>query len=466
MAKKKITKQKQKQSQRVVVNIDNSRKTVRRNNPNPPQPRQPQIIPIPYPIMQQPPLQQQQQQFNRPAPQANNNQVFENNFNRLNERINNLAENFNNHAQNIIGRLNAQPPANPQTPQTPESPPEVQLPRTQERRTEKVIVLNDDEITPPVIRQPNQAPIIQGTRDLITSAKKVKIFSPQNDGIPYEINLQQPPSRALFLSPSVNMNANEFNKPKTIHSTGKEFNQPVLQLEFKPEPPKIPNEQFNQQLEETDKKDIVEAEEPKKKSKYNIGQHNREQAIQRRKDNPEIEKIETLDSKLKEKDTELKDIINQLNQKGEEDKGLIQKRLKTSFEIAELEIEKYYKDKNLNILQDYNNLIEELKALPNENIKDDSIRKRVNRFIKLNIEEYGKVKNKGNSVLPNGLSSMRPDTAINAIEKSRAVVNRIAKKQNAPSQGISRQFGANIKTLNDLDINQSMSSKGGKAIPI
>ena len=255
MAKKKITKQKQKQkqSQRVVVNIDNSRKTVRRNNPNPPQPRQPQIIPIPYPIMQQ--SQLQQQQFNRPAPQANNNQVFENNFNRLNERLNNLAENFNNHATNIINRLNTQPqpqpnPQTPQTPQTPESPPEVQLPRPQERRPEKVVVLNEDETTP--IRQPNQTPVIQGTRDLISTAKKVKIFSPNNDGVPYEVNIQQPPSRTLFLSPSVNMNPNGFNKPKTIHSTGKEFNQPTLQLGYKPQT--TANEQFNQQLEEADKK--------------------------------------------------------------------------------------------------------------------------------------------------------------------------------------------------------------------
>ena len=267
MAKKKILKQKQKQkqSQRVVVNIDNSKRTTRRVSNQPPQPRQPQIIPIPYPIMQQPQVIQQPQ-FNRPVPQvpqANNNQVFENNFNRLNERLNNLSETFNTHAQNIMGRLNAQPPQTPvQTP--PETPPTVELPRPQERRPEKIIVL--DEEPTPQIRQPNQTPIIQGTRDLITSAKSAKIFSPANEGIPYEVKFnmdQQSISnlpKTLFTSPTVSMNPNGFNRPKQIHTTGQEFNnQRPLLIKNEPEP--TANEQFNKQLEEADKKDIVEAEE-------------------------------------------------------------------------------------------------------------------------------------------------------------------------------------------------------------
>ncbi len=262
MAKKKILKQKQKQkqSQRVVVNIDNSKRTTRRVSNQPPQTRQPQIIPIPYPIMQQPQVIQQPQ-FNRPAPQvpqANNNQVFENNFNRLNERLNNLSETFNTHAQNIMGRLNTQPTQTPvQTP--PETPPTVELPRPQERRPEKIIVL--DEEPTPQIRQPNQTPIIQGTRDLIASAKSAKIFSPSNEGIPYEVKFnmdQQSLSnlpKTLFTSPTVSMNPNGFNRPKVVHSTGKEFNQPTLLIKNEPEP--TPAGKFEEELENVEAQEIV-----------------------------------------------------------------------------------------------------------------------------------------------------------------------------------------------------------------
>lgn len=466
MAKKKILKQKsrpkrqiqqkqqssdgkQQQSQGVSVIIDNSRRTTRRTNPNP-QPRQPQIIPIPYPIMQQQPIQQQQ--FNRPVPQvpqANNNQVFENNFNRLNERLNNLAENFNNHAQNIMGRLNAQ--QQPQTPQTPATPPTVELPKPQERRPEKVIVL-DDEPTPQV-RQPNQTPIIQGTRDLISTAKSAKIFSPVNDGIPYEVNMkvELPPSR-LFLSPNVNMNPNGFNKPKQVHTTGKEFNQPILQLDFKSPPPATANEQFNQKLEETEKKDIVEAEEEPKK-KFNIGEYKKEQAKQRREEDPTISKMEDINKELRQVKNDLKRVEEELNQKGDTDTKLIREERDLRIKEAELVLKKNYDEDPTELKSDYEDLLATLKEeqTKNKNLSD-SMRRQVNKFIALNGEK--------------GVSKITAENAIKKLESVKVMVSRLSQQKAPPQQGVTRQFGANIKTMSDINTNQSMSTKGGQTIPI
>ena len=426
MAKKKILKQKQKQkqSQRVVVNIDNSKRTTRRVSNQPPQPRQPQIIPIPYPIMQQPQVIPQQQ-FNRPAPQvpqANNNQVFENNFNRLNERLNNLAENFNNHAQNIMGRLNAQQPAQTPVQTPPETPPTVELPRPQERRPEKVIVL--DEESTPQIRQPNQTPIIQGTRDLISTAKSAKIFSPTNDGVPYEVkyNVEQSINnlpKTLFTSPTVSMNPNGFNRPKVVHSTGKEFNQQTLQLEFKSPQATTANEQFNQQLEEADKKDIVEVEEPKKK--FNIGEYRREQAKQRREEDPTISKMEEINKDLKQVKNDLKRVEEELNQKGDTDTKLIREERDLRIKVAELELKKNYDEDPTELKSDFEDLLNTLKEeqTKNKNLSE-SMRREVNKFIALNGEK--------------GVSKITAENAIKKLESVKIMVNRLSQQQKAPQQ--------------------------------
>lgn len=81
----------QSQSQNIVVNIN---KSTRQRNPTKTQTNQrssaPQVITIPYPVMQQ----QTPQQFNRPSI-AIPSQSFESNFKNLSEQINNLSNRFN-----------------------------------------------------------------------------------------------------------------------------------------------------------------------------------------------------------------------------------------------------------------------------------------------------------------------------------------------------------------------------------
>jgi hypothetical protein len=120
-------KQKQKQSQRVVVNIDNSKKTVRRRDTE--RQQQPRVGTTIINNIPQPPIYQQQPQFNQPSivnPQPNttifkqptppipvpptptqiNQSYYDEQFSRINSNINNLNNRFNQHAGNILSRMN------------------------------------------------------------------------------------------------------------------------------------------------------------------------------------------------------------------------------------------------------------------------------------------------------------------------------------------------------------------------
>lgn len=105
MTKKTILKQKQ--TQKVVVNINQPvrrrRQPKRRQTKQQQQQQQqiinrPQVIPIPYPIIQPP-----QTPFNRPSVDIpSQNQKFETNFKNLSDQVNNLSNRFNSYGDAFI----------------------------------------------------------------------------------------------------------------------------------------------------------------------------------------------------------------------------------------------------------------------------------------------------------------------------------------------------------------------------
>ena len=352
---KRAQKQKQRQSQRVVVNIDNSRKTVRRN-PDARQPQQrqktqvvPQIVPIPNPMMQQPqypvPPRPPQPQFNTPVVNVPN-QAFETNFRNLTEQVSNLSNRFNEYGQAFMNLMKEDVPKEATKVTMEEYVPEVKLPATPASpiiysegtytvTTPKQTVNEpSDALT---IRVPNQTPIIRGT---------------------------------LFNSPMLNLDNSQFTRPKVITVSSSIFQKPLLIEEVKP-----PSEQFAEQEEEADKKAVAEEVTTvrKPRTKQDIERENKRQLTE------QIDKTATEINKLR----------NDLANGSTNYSGLSQKEKQLINKTIDLEIQK----RGLNI-NEYNQLVEQLKNGTIIEV-DSKLRKTLNKYINAS-EIIKKAPNMGN----------------------------------------------------------------------
>lgn len=333
-------KQKQRQTQRVVVNIDNSRKTVRRQTNGQQQSSQsrgPQIIPIPYPIMQPQLNTPAQPGFARPSV-AIPNQTFETNFKNINDQINNLSERFNTYGKAFMDKISEAKPTPPPAP-APEPSPQgndftmyMDLPDTPPATKPAPTT----ESKAPSVRVPNQTPIVRGVKDLIDRGGTVyrdgepstNFKIDENDNV---IPLANP--KTLFRSPTLNMNPNQFNKPKVLTYNSDVFNRPTLA--FNP-----PAEEFAKEEEKADEEAVDEAViKPKPLTKKQI-EERRKRSIN--------DEVRTLEDSLKEVQDGIKDNPNNTK--------LIRQENELFDKIIQKELDKYGID-----LDDYDEIVEKLK---------------------------------------------------------------------------------------------------------
>lgn len=242
--------QKQSQSQKVVVNVNQPprRRQTKRRQPSQQQQQQqqrplviPQVVPIPYPMMQQ------QQGFNQPRVAIpTTNQTFENNFKNLNEKMNNLTERFNTYGEsfmNVLKSGNDKIPSDATTVKMEDvtSPPTVQLPKETPSPIvypEGSIKINyaDDEEPNVRFKQPSRTnnvaksppPPLQGVKDLI-NYKTATIKKEDETRV-----VSYPDPFRLFTSPKLYID-NTFSRPDlSTQDTNKIFNKPFMIEDKKP----------------------------------------------------------------------------------------------------------------------------------------------------------------------------------------------------------------------------------------
>lgn len=375
----------QQQTQNVIVNVPNPtrRAPVRRSQSQQQPARAPQIIPIPYPIIQPqltaPPLPRQPQpqaqairaqapapvpvpiaeQIPTPTPTPtpitipiyippenvkpsnfdNNgwvpnlekpNPVFENHFKDLNKKIDDISENFNTYGKAFWNKLNKPQPA-----PAPDVTIKMDIPDTPE----------------PSVRVPNQTPIVRGVKDLIDRGGTVyrdgepstNFKIDENDNV---IPLANP--KTLFRSPTLNMNPNQFNKPKVLTYNSDVFNRPTLA--FNP-----PAEEFAKEEEKADEEAVEEAVvKPKPLTKKQI-EERRRRAIN--------DELRTLEGPLKDVEEELKDNPNKL--KAVQDKNkLDEEMINKEIDKRNIQFEDY--DRIMNKLREGNEITQEEKEYLNQ----------------------------------------------------------------------------------------------------
>lgn len=250
--KKNNTKQKQSQRQSVVVNINQpSRRRQQKSNSNSSQQRSsaPQVITIPYPVMQQ----QTPQQFNRPSI-AIPSQSFESNFKNLSDQINNLSNRFN--TQTMVTPSVVTQPLPQKAENRPVTTPST-VPIVYPENAIDIEYSREKEIP---VRAP-KTPVVQGVKDLIQKSLKVYPSGTKNDEyriITYPAvnnsKFDDNVAKSLFTSPSLNVDSRQFNKPKVVIpeiNNNPVFNQPNLIVN---EPP---SEQFNEELIQEDEAIIL-----------------------------------------------------------------------------------------------------------------------------------------------------------------------------------------------------------------
>lgn len=266
--------QKQSQSQKVVVNVNQParRRQTRRRQPSQQQVAQrgPQIIPIPYPIMQQPTFNNNQG-FSQPKV-AIPNQTFETNYKNLSEQISNLSQRFNTYGDaftTLMKSSNDKIPDEAVKVKMEEYTPPVQLPKGTSSPIlypEGSIKLNMNDESP-TIRVPNQTPVVQGIKDLITS-KTTTIMRPKEDGTVEIRKILYPEPRSLFTSPKLQV-SDAFTRPK-VHVDNKTiFNQPKPEQLLIENGPSTPDGQFEEQLKVKDE-NLIKDEVSKPYTNYNI----------------------------------------------------------------------------------------------------------------------------------------------------------------------------------------------------
>ena len=240
----------QSQSQNIVVNIN---KSTRQRNPTKTQTNQrssaPQVITIPYPVMQQ----QTPQQFNRPSI-AIPSQSFESNFKNLSEQINNLSNRFN--TQTMVTPSVVTQPLPQKAENRPVTTPST-VPIVYPENAIDIEYSRDKEIP---VRAP-KTPVVQGVKDLIQKSLKVYPSGTKNDEyriITYPAvnnsKFDDNVAKSLFTSPSLNVDSRQFNKPKVVIpeiNNNPVFNQPNFIVN---EPP---SEQFNEELIQEDEAIIL-----------------------------------------------------------------------------------------------------------------------------------------------------------------------------------------------------------------
>lgn len=281
-------KQSQSQSQNVVVNVNQPprRQPPRRRQPSQQQVAQrgPQIIPIPYPIMQQPTFNNNQG-FNQPKVAIpTTNQTFENNFKNLSDKVNDLSQRFSTYGEsfmNVLKSANDKIPAEATQVKMEEYTPPVQLPKQDTPASpivypEGSIKINSNDVSPS-IRVPNQTPTIQGIRDLLSNTtgnnKTVTIMKPNDDGTASVRKVTYPEPRSLFASPQLRIE-NVFTRPKVVTDNNTIFNNPnPNQLLIENAPPTTADTKFEEQQKVNEeniiKDEVVESstnEEAKKTS--------------------------------------------------------------------------------------------------------------------------------------------------------------------------------------------------------
>lgn len=272
--------QKQSQSQKVVVNVNQParRRQTKRRQPSQQQQQQqrplviPQVVPIPYPMMQQ------QQGFNQPRVAIpTTNQTFENNFKNLSEKVNDLSQRFSTYGEsfmNVLKSGNDKIPSDATTVKMEDvtSPPTVQLPK----ETPSPIVylagsikLNSPDDEEPNVRfkQPSRAnntskspPPVQGVKDLINYKSATITKEDESRVVSY------PDPFKLFTSPKLYID-NAFSRPDlSTQDTNKIFNKPFMIEDKKP----IEVKQENVEVEPL-QEEIVQPSVDKEKTKRKVG---------------------------------------------------------------------------------------------------------------------------------------------------------------------------------------------------
>jgi hypothetical protein len=220
-----------------------------------------------------------QQPFNRPNVGIPT-QTFETNFKNLSDQVNNLSNRFNTYGDALLNRLNDVKRSEQSVTSTPVESPIVY--------PESAIDVEYSKEKEMPVRTP-KTPVVQGVKDLIN--RTVKVYPSGGDGTPIvkQISFKDPPyndkfdseisNRSLFVSPTLNMDSRQFNKPKVVipeADNNPVFNKPQLieaieKFNEKYEKPiEPPTEKFNKEIKAEDEEAVeevvqkVDKNEPKK----------------------------------------------------------------------------------------------------------------------------------------------------------------------------------------------------------
>ena len=278
--------QKQSQSQKVVVNVNQParRRQTKRRQPSQQQQQQqqqrplviPQVVPIPYPMMQQ------QQGFNQPRVAIpTTNQTFENNFKNLSDKVNDLSQRFSTYGEsfmNVLKSGNDKIPSDATTVKLEDvTSPTVQLPKEIPSPLvypEGSIKINyaDDEEPNVRFKQPSRInniakspPPVQGMKDLINYKSATITKEDESRVVSY------PDPFKLFTSPKL-YNDNTFSRPDlSTQDTNKIFNKPFMIEDKKPiEVKPVEVKQENVEVEPL-QEEIVQPSVDKEKTTRKVG---------------------------------------------------------------------------------------------------------------------------------------------------------------------------------------------------
>jgi hypothetical protein len=438
----------------VVVNIDNSRKTIRKKSDGtqqqqPQKQSAPQVIPIPYPVMQQVSPYLQPNFNNARVPNPNNpNPVFENHLRDLNGKINNLTDQFNTYGKTIMEKLNSSGPHAPVHSSTPMSP---DSPRARNSNNDFTYHLHlpespsqsdDDEPTTPIIRQPTR-----------TQPRTQQTPSQAQFGItPIRYDSKFSNVRTPMYIANQPVNPNQHYKPNSIYEKvyGTPFMEPIKEelsrLEYKP-----PSDEFENKLEQANEKAIMEKEtEDDERVDESIA---KAKAKPKTKQQLERESKKMLAEEVNSKKSELRVIQDKLSSNEVQNySGLTHQEKALIKDIIDTNIKGY----NLN-LDEYLEIVEKLQ---NGEIKvvSSALRQKLNLFIK-SADIFGSGK-----ILAN---VSKPEKALEYLEKSGVDVLISRKKRIlSPTKEPAEKKKSNILSFSDLTQNNNSDNASNKNLVV